>query len=139
MNPFRQHLNPFRKFKRYLIYKLKFKTNIDLLHKNFNVNAALLLPPPNPPPIGIRFIKWTEYSFDLIFEYSLANLYAWAIRLFGSDFNFVLPSIVNLKASAFLNMRVSYKSISIKCDLILWYPSIRLWSIFKPKLILAYE
>ena len=36
MNPFRQHLNPFRKFKRYLIYKLKFKTNIDLLHKNFN-------------------------------------------------------------------------------------------------------
>ena len=35
MNPFRQHLNPFRKFKRYLIYKIRSKKNIDNLIKDF--------------------------------------------------------------------------------------------------------
>lgn len=32
MNPFKQHLNPFRKIKRYLIYKLKKKINIDSIN-----------------------------------------------------------------------------------------------------------
>ena len=36
MNPFRRHFNPFRQLKRYLIYKYKFKTNIDELFQNFD-------------------------------------------------------------------------------------------------------
>lgn len=36
MNLFLQHFNPFRRLKRYLIYKYKHKTNIDGLSKNFD-------------------------------------------------------------------------------------------------------
>ena len=35
-NPLLQHFNPFRRLKRYLIYKYKHKTNIDGLAKNFD-------------------------------------------------------------------------------------------------------